>query len=85
MIAFIHRHVVLTICKFRFEAFFTPTKIISFLTNNAAYEEAYGMHNRETHTPICARLICVCVVRIYLSCTVRLFFFHKDKFNRMPH
>ena len=39
-IAFIDRHDVLTICKFRFEAFSFP--YVLCLTNNASYKETYG-------------------------------------------
>ena len=39
-LAFIDRHDVLTICKFRFEAFSFP--YVLCLTNNASYKETYG-------------------------------------------
>jgi len=43
MIAFIDRHDVLTICKFRFEAIFIPKKYnVLCLTNNASHKETYG-------------------------------------------
>jgi len=43
MIAFIDRHDVLTICKFRFEAIFILKKYnVLCLTNNASHKETCG-------------------------------------------
>ena len=56
------------------------------LTNNAPYKKLMGKHNKGAYTCVYtrvsaridiriyakyARIICACVVRIYLSCTVR--------------
>jgi len=84
MIAFIDWRNVLTICKFRFEAIFIPRKYnVLCLTN---IKKLMRIHNKETctrvYTRICAHIdigvyakyvqfiIGVCVVHIYLSCTL---------------
>ena len=73
---------VLTICKFHFEAFFIPIKIICLVQPTMLHiKKLMGMHNKETYTCVCVRIdICVyakytriirvCIVQIYLSCTV---------------
>ena len=84
------------ICKFRIEAsrFFIPE--MSFVCPTMLHiKKLGGMHNKETYTRVCARIdiciyakyvriICVCVVRIVLSCTVHLqsnnFIFHSKYF-----
>ena len=87
MVAFIDRYEALTICKFRFEALFIPIKIRCLLFDQqCSIEKLMRMHNKETYmcvyTHLCAcidirvyskymRIIQVCVVRTYLSCTVR--------------
>ena len=61
MIAFIDQHVVLTICKFRFEAFFIPIKILCLFVRPSMLhtKKLTGMRNKETYmrlyTCICAR------------------------------
>ena len=62
MIAFTDRHDVLTICKFRFEAFSFPRNIMFFVWLTMLHiKKLMGMHNKETYTRVYMR-ICV---RIY--------------------